>query len=191
LLTVLLGTVAILIRPERYGIPAIAFYTIQSNLIGLLSSLMFLIGTLRKKELPFVRNMRFCACITLFVTFLIVIFVLVWFTDPLVLLFDRNNLFHHILIPIMTLVSYIYFEPHADDVNTIRFPVIYSILYSIVMVILNILGIVDGPYPFFMVRRFGLPIVVLSCFGIGIVLYVICRLVKAFALKTERRRKDG
>ena len=61
-----------------------------------------------------------------------------------------NGLYHHTLCPIISVVSYIFFEPH---VHVWLLPALVTLTYGIIMEILNALEIVDGPYPFFRVRH--------------------------------------
>jgi len=190
ILTIFLGTVGLLIRPDRYGIPPLAFYTILSNLIAMFSSVLFLTVAVFKIKIPFLNELRFCACCTLTVTFLVVTLCLVWFTDPLIVLFDRNNLFHHILIPIMTFCSYVYLEPHAEKKSAIVYPMVFTVVYSAVMIYLNATGKVDGPYPFFMTQRFGLIPVILFCIGIGALVYLVFSLIFRLAIRIQTKNRN-
>jgi len=184
-LTIVLGIFALAIRPDRYGIPAIAFYTILSNILAIVSSVFYLIGLIRKKEISFTRVLRYSACCSLVITFLVVVLCLVWFTDPLEILFDRNNLYHHILIPLMTFYSYIFCESHIKNQKAVAYPLYFCIIYCIVLVTLNIKGKIDGPYPFFMTQRIGVLPAIFYCTGLGFAVYIICRLIYKFAIRTE------
>jgi len=190
-LTIVLGIFGLAIRSDRYGIPALAFYTILSNILAIVSSVFYLIGAIRNKEFPFTRGLRYTACCSLVITFLIVTLCLVWFTDPIEVLFEGNNLYHHILIPLMTFYSYICCESHVQNEKAVMYPLGYSILYSAVLVAFNIAGKVDGPYPFFMTQRFGVFPVMLCCIGLGIIIYFLCRLIFKFAIRTESAENNA
>ena len=69
-------------------------------------------------------------------------------------LFDGVMLFHHTICPILALVSFLFY----DDLGKIeRSDIIgglgFTILYSIVLIILNLYDLVKGPYPFLMIKN--------------------------------------
>ena len=70
------------------------------------------------------------------------------------LLFKGNSLFHHLLIPVISVISYLFTEDKAP-MAWICLPVAVTLIYGLTMVFLNSRGKVDGPYPFFRVKENG------------------------------------
>ncbi len=127
----------------------LTFYTQLSNIAASLSALLFVLAG----PGDFVTGFRFTANVMLIMTFLVVVFVLIPMGAPAkIILFTGSGLFHHLLVPIVSNVSYIFFEPHARP-GTIAVPVAVTLIYGVLMMYLNWIGKVDGPYPFFRVRQ--------------------------------------
>ena len=70
--------------------------------------------------------------------------------DPKKLLWSGNGLYHHVLCPIISTASYVFAEQHS---GMIWLPVIVTLIYGLVMLYLNGIRKVDGPYPFFRVHN--------------------------------------
>ncbi|MBR3145994.1 MAG: hypothetical protein IKF47_01895 [Bacilli bacterium] len=127
---------------------AVEYYTNDSNIIALISSLLFIIFYSKEKE--FVKDIRFVSTSCLTVTFLVVIFVLcpMYNFNYKLLMFTDNFLIFHTIVPILSIFSYIALEDRSSK-NYLC--LVFTIIYSIVLVTLNILNLVKGPYPFLMV----------------------------------------
>ena len=141
----------------------IEYYTIESNFITLVSSLLFVILIRKKKE--FVKDLRFLSTILLTVTFLVVIFVLcpMYNFNYKLLMFTDTFLVFHTICPILTIISYIFFEEGSKKKYL---GLVYTALYAVVLITLNILDVVVGPYPFLEVKKQSLLMV--SGWGIAI-----------------------
>lgn len=127
---------------------AVEYYTNDSNIIALISSLLFIIFYSKEKE--FVKDIRFVSTSCLTVTFLVVIFVLcpMYNFNYKLLMFTDNFLIFHTIVPILSIFSYIALEDRSSK-NYLC--LVFTIIYSIILVTLNILNLVKGPYPFLMV----------------------------------------
>ncbi len=127
----------------------LTFYTQLSNIAASLSALLFVLAG----PGDFVSAFRFTANIMLIMTFLVVVFVLIPMgAPPKIMLFTSSGLFHHLLVPIISNISYIFFESHARPV-TIVAPIAVTLIYGVIMMYLNWVGKVDGPYPFLRIRQ--------------------------------------
>ena len=135
-----------------------AFYTQISNIITLLSSAAFLaFGA----SAAWLRYLRTCM---LTMTFLITLCVLVPMGGGFkTLMLSGNGLFHHTLCPIISVFSYILWEPHS---NLWLLPVAVTTIYGLVMLFLNWKRVFDGPYPFFRVHNQSLTATVLWMLGL-------------------------
>ena len=71
--------------------------------------------------------------------------------DAKILLWSGNGLYHHVLCPVISTASYIIIEKHAGG-DWIWLPVALTFIYGMVMLYLNGIRKVDGPYPFFRVH---------------------------------------
>lgn len=132
---------------------AVEYYTNDSNIIALISSLLFVI--FYKKEREFVKDIRFVATSCLTVTFLVVIFILCPMYDfnYKLLMFTDNFLVFHTIVPILSIISYIALEDRSSK-NYLC--LVFTILYSLIIIPLNIFNIVDGPYPFLKINTQGI-----------------------------------
>ena len=121
------------------------YYTELSNFITLISSIAYL---LTEGNAP---ALRYLSAVGLTMTFLITLFVLVPMGgDFKELMLQDNGIYHHTLVPILSLTSYVFWEKH----NTLwLIPVILTIIYGLTMMYLNVIGKIDGPYPFLRVRH--------------------------------------
>ncbi len=128
------------------------FYTQISNLLALISScLLVLFG---QKYL--IEVLRFLAESMLIMTFFVTAFILVPMShDAKGLLFSGNGLFHHLIIPILSTISYFFAENRAPF-GWFVLPSLVTLVYGLIMLYLNAKGKVEGPYPFFLVQKLGI-----------------------------------
>lgn len=127
-----------------------AYYTVLSNILLLISSIMYLYYNFTNKNSKKLELLKYSATVSITLTFLVVIFILSWITSEGLfhLLFDGVSLYFHTLCPIIAIITFIFFENYNLDSNDIIKSVYFTIIYSVIMILLNILRIVDGPYPF-------------------------------------------
>ena len=125
----------------------LVFYTQLSNLITTVSA-MLLVGL---GQPPWVTTLRYLSTCMLVMTFFVTTCVLIPMGgDPKKLLWSGNGLYHHVLCPILSTISYTFVERHSD---IIWLPVIITLIYGLIMLYLNWIRKVDGPYPFFRVHN--------------------------------------
>lgn len=139
----------------------IEYYTNDSNLITLFSSLLFII--LYRKKIELVKDLRFLSTILLTITFLVVIFILcpMYNFNYKLLMFTNTFLVFHTICPILSFISYVFFEEGSKNKYL---GLIFTIAYAIVLIMLNILDLVVGPYPFLEVKKQSL--LMISIWGI-------------------------
>ena len=136
---------------------SIEFYTEDANVLAFFSSLLLIGYLLFNKKIPdWVKKFKYYTTIGLTITLLVVLFVLIPMGDFnfKLYLFDGVMFFHHTICPILALVSFLFY----DDLGKIeRSDIIgglgFTILYSIVLIILNLYDLVKGPYPFLMIKN--------------------------------------
>jgi triacylglycerol esterase/lipase EstA (alpha/beta hydrolase family) len=152
LILILLELIALVKVRKRGPIrKTLIYYTQLSNLLALCTSLLLVIFG----QKPFVEVGRFLAtvmlCLTLFVTVCILAPMSGNVKD---LLFRGSSFYQHLLIPILSLLSYLFAENKAPF-GWILLPITVTLLYGISMLYLNSTGRVDGPYPFFRIKQIG------------------------------------
>lgn len=129
---------------------AIEYYTNDSNIIALISSILFIVFYNKNKEL--VKDIRFIATSCLTVTFLVVIFILcpMYNFNYKLLMFTDNFLILHTIVPILSIISYVALEDRSSK-NYLC--LLFTLIYGVILITLNILSIVDGPYPFLRINN--------------------------------------
>lgn len=155
-LIVVLEIVGVLVTFSMNKRIGFEFYTEDSNILMLITSLLFLIFTLKNKKIPSqLKMLKYISTICLTVTFLVVVFLLapMYNFSYRYLLFHGGLLYQHFLCPLLSIITFIFFDnlesySRKDNFKGLSF----TIVYAVVLIILNLLGIVDGPYPFLRVN---------------------------------------
>ncbi len=139
------------------------FYTQDSNILALLGCLPLITSWLAGKQAPkWAQRLRYISVCCVTVTFLVVLFVLV----PMEgeggarrMFLDGAMLYMHLLCPLLALANFIFFEdtPALRKGDIVR-AIVPTVVYALVMIVLNLLRIVDGPYPF--LRIYEQPLIV-------------------------------
>ena len=146
--------------PKR-GAITFAFYTTLSNLVTFLSSAALLIYVVtgamfdasgHAARLPVL--LRYLASCMMLMTFITTAFVLVPLGGSAKELLFTEGLLHHLICPVLCVFSYVCLEPHARGAAWLV-PVLLTLCYGLIMLRLNYLRKIDGPYPFFRVHRQG------------------------------------
>ena len=116
------------------------FYTQLSNLITTVSALLLVV----LGQSVWVTTLRYLSTCMLVMTFFVTTCVLIPMGgDPKKLLWSGNGLYHHVLSRILSTISYVFAERHS---GMIWLPVIVTLVYGLVMLYLNGIRKVDGPY---------------------------------------------
>ncbi len=175
---------------KEYGFKIFYFYTQDSNIFLMISCLIMAIFELRiithkSNEIPvWVERLKFIATSLVTLTFLIVVFVLIplagW--DSLVdKLFLGSKLYHHFLCPILAFFSFVCLEKKLKlKFKDTVYALIPTVVYALILTILNILKVVEGPYPFFKVYEQGVFVSCMWFITILAVAYAICVMVFSF-----------
>jgi hypothetical protein len=125
------------------------FYTQLSNVAALLSACLLLFFG----PSPAVTAFRYLSVCMLWMTMLVTIFILVpTIKNTKLLLWSRVGFFLHLLCPVLNTVSYLFFEPHVSAA-AIAIPAAVTLVYGVIMLYMNYIRRVDGPYPFLRVHN--------------------------------------
>lgn len=155
------------------------YYTQCSNLLLLITSCMLIYGLIKElkgeklkidsKLIKVFEILRYTACLSVFVTILVVLTVLgpIYPEGYYGILIKGSMLYHHLLCPVLAIVSFILFEKYKfDSIDVIR-SLYFTVLYSIVLLTLNIAKVVDGPYPF--LKVYNQPVITSVLYFVGII----------------------
>lgn len=125
------------------------YYTQLSNLTTAASSLLLVVFG----QTAWVTVLRYLSTCMLVMTFLVTVCILIPMGgDAKVLLWSGNGLYHHVLCPVLSTASYLLAENHVSA-GTVFLPPALTLVYGLIMLYLNGIGRVDGPYPFFWVHK--------------------------------------
>lgn len=125
------------------------FYTQLSNFVTATSAALLLFFG----QPVWITVLRYLSSCMLVMTFFVTTCVLIPMGgDPKKLLWSGNGLYHHVLCPVISTLSYIVVENHAGP-RWIWLPVTATLIYGMIMLYLNGIRKVDGPYPFFRVHN--------------------------------------
>ena len=145
IIIIMLEAIGLYLSAKRGGWKILQFYTQLSNIFALLSSILFLLAGEKAAWL------RYTAVCLLTMTSLVSLFILVPMGAGFKkMMLTNSGLFHHTLCPILSFVSYALWEPHS---SLWYLPVILTFIYGMIMLYMNWIEKVDGPYPFFRVRH--------------------------------------
>lgn len=149
IILIILEIIGFILVIQEFGLKTLEYYTEDSNFLLLVSSIIILIYLLSDRKLPsWLNGLRYVSIVSTTLTFIVVVTVLSWTTDWGLhyLLFEGSMLYHHTLCPLMALASFILLEKY-DGLNVLH-GLTFTIIYAIIMISLNVLKIVEGPYPF-------------------------------------------
>lgn len=187
LLVIIFEITGLIISYNNMNRIAIEYYTEDSNLIALVCSTIYLIYMIGKKKIPkWLSKFKYITNINLAITFLVVLFVLIPIDNFRfkAYLIDGTMKYHHLICPILSVYSFIFFDDLCKfNKKDIYFGLIITLIYAIVMIILNIFDLVVGPYPFLMVKNQTILASVFWCITILGFSYIIAFLL--FKLRTK------
>ena len=152
ILIIIMELFAFLVCYKESGFACFEYYTQDSNLFLMFTSLLYVISLLiSDKKIPhFISLLKYAATTSVVITFLTVVTILA----PVMggykaMLLDGTMLIHHLICPIFAFVTFVFFEKHnLNGLKDALISMIFTCLYGIISVTLNILKIMDGPYPF-------------------------------------------
>ena len=148
----------------RSGWNFVQFYTEDSNTLALITCLIIAVYEYQMLKgkgtgLPgWVKEMKYISTVCLTLTFLVVIFILIpmqgGISSAYFFLLNGSMLYHHLICPILAFVSFLWFDPldqlTKKDTLIVLIP---TLIYALVLILLNLLQAVDGPYPFLKVYQ--------------------------------------
>ena len=166
----------------KVGGPSILrYYTILSNIMVGFSSAAYIAAHISKSQILWEKAqlLRYVATAMLVLTFLIVILVLAPLDinagkNPAHYFIGRIATVHHVAAPIISFISFSFLETNESLKRSHIWVVMgVTILYTIIILILNIRRVMVGPYAFFHIYEQSLSTTVFWEISIGIFAYVL------------------
>lgn len=156
------GIAGVALSAQAQGLEVFDAYTENSNIFNLITVsiyLLYLIGFLpikTKQGIKFIKQIRYISTCCLTLTFIIVLFVLApmeGLNGYKTMFFSGAMLFNHLLTPLLSFYSFVFMEkePILEKKNSL-YALIPTLIYAVITVTLNAIGVLDGPYPFLCVR---------------------------------------
>lgn len=174
---IILEIIGVIITCKEVGRFSFEYYTEDSNVLALVVSAIYVAFLMKSKKLPkWLNILRISTVVSLILTFIIVLLVLLPMSRwNISFMYGKANFFFHLVCPLFLL--YIFFKD--DDKfklssKEITYACIPTLLYSVILVILNVLKLIKGPYPFLYV--YEQPVIV-SCIWfltINLITYLFC-----------------
>ncbi len=189
LFIILLELVGLYLVFESIGIVALIYYTQLSNIFLLVAaainaySAIKALNNRKKYEIsPAVWRIFHAATSVTTVTFLVVVFVLSWMYGSLwYVLTAGSMLYTHTLCPLIALGTLIASKCfiYADALKATYF----TLIYGLIAIILNVMHVLEGPYPFLYVYRQPLWATIAWVIGIFGGAYAVARLLLISKIK--------
>ena len=152
---IILGIIGFIETIRMLGKYDITYYTLDSNLLAIFVEILYLYFLVIKEKIPrWLQLLKYIATLSLVITFVVVVLVLA----PL----ENNNyryfllygsqLYYHTLCPIIAFISFLFLENYKYEKKDILYALSFTIIYAIISILLNCIGVMNGPYPFLKVR---------------------------------------
>ena len=122
------------------------YYTECSNILMLITSSIYTYYLLNNKNIPkWLEILYHMAVLGLTITFLVVILILAPMYNFIYgwLLFSGAMLYYHTLCPILAIITYIFFADNHLNKHEIIYTMLFTIIYSVVIIICNICHIIN------------------------------------------------
>ena len=136
----------------------IEYYTQDSNMFALIIGIIYLYYLVNNKKITHsIAVLRLMSVLGLSVTFLVVLFILLPMTSfNFMFMFGGASFFLHLACPVLLFIIYMKYDKKVELSNKeVLLSLLFTIIYSIILISLNILKVVEGPYPFLMVYKQG------------------------------------
>ena len=157
IILILLEIVGFIVSINKSHNLYLEYYTEESNLLALIVTTIFVIYSFKDKKIPkWLSELKFISNINLAITFVVVLLVLIPLGnfDFYTYLISGTMKYHHLMCPIISLVSFIFFDELGKySKKDIYIGLSLTFMYGIVMIILNIIGEIVGPYPFLRIKE--------------------------------------
>ena len=137
------------------GVTLFKYYTVDSNLFVGVASLLLIIYEIllinkKIKPIPkYVYILKFIGTVAVTLTFMVTLFYLApTYGSNFFFLYQNANFFYHFLVPIISMISFIYYEKTIIDEKYIKYGLSTMILYGIYYLINVLVHMENGKVSF-------------------------------------------
>ena len=175
-----LEVIALIHDIYAFGTGLFVWYTVDSNVLQLVVSALVLYFVLNGKQIPEgVTRMHFVSAVGLTVTFLIAAFVLAPEGGIKYYFLSDVAPINHFIGPLLSVISLVFLEKtNKLPIRTVILPALVTLIYGIICLILNGLGIIDGPYFFLKINEVAAGVIIMwfviiavLCVGFSLLYY--------------------
>ena len=173
LIIVIMEIITLAMSASNYGFTLFRFYTEDSNIFALIACSLCAYYSLKclkghSSAIPlWVKTAKYMATCCLTVTFVVVVCVLAPTAGPggyQMMLLQGSMLLHHFLGPVLAFISFVFLEKEPLLPKKYSFyALIPTLIYAVIILILNISHLIVGPYPFLHVYEQPVYITILWC----------------------------
>lgn len=184
--------IGLVLNIQQYGVGLFVYYTQLSNILAMLTSLLLIIYTAIDKSPRWLRFLRYQTTCCLTITFLVVLFLFAPPDNYQNSFFIGSAYYHHLLCPILTFISFLILEKGTKiTLKDTLCSLIPTIVYGLVLIPLNILGKVNGPYFFLEFHKQPVQTCIVWLFLVLIAAYLIGLMIKAGSNLLSRYEKKN
>ena len=172
---IILEAAALVHDLKSFGISMFQYYTIDSNILQMIVSILIVYSLCRKGSVisSWVTTLHLISAVCLTVTFLIALLVLAPQEGFAYYFLHDVAPINHFLGPLISVVTFLFMERSERLAGkAVLAPMAATLLYGVIMLILNVLRVLDGPYFFLRVYEVS-PGTVAMWFGIIAVLCIM------------------
>lgn len=202
LLIIVLNIISFCMLDEPFGLAIFRYYTYCSNFLSIFNSLALIIFLLKNKN-AFDKIPRWVYIFHYIVTICLTITMIVVFT-VLIPLYGEGGVEHyltgsfrsmvfHFIAPILSIISFVLISKHfCLNKQEIVKAILPTFLYAVILLTLNILKLVDGPYAF--LKVYNQPVYmtifwIVCILGAGILIAIIYYVVNKKIYKLVNLQK--
>ena len=153
-----LETIALIHDIRVFGVGMLQYYTIDSNVLQLVVSIGILVCLLRGQESPvwlIVLHLVCAVCLT--ITFLIAAFVLAPKEGFAYYFLSNVAPINHFVGPLLSVAAFVFTQVETVlKRRMVLAPMVFTLLYGLTALLLNIARVLDGPY--FFLRVYEVPV---------------------------------
>ena len=179
---VVLELIAFIHDIYSFGAETFKWYTVASNVLQLIVSSLVLYYYAKGKKLPhYVTVLHFISAVGLTVTFIIAAFVLAPQEGFAYYFLENVAPINHFIGPLLSVISLLFLEDTEKlPIKVAFYPAAVTLAYGVICLVLNALGLLDGPYFFLKVREQSVPTIVIwfaiiafLCISLALIYYKI------------------
>lgn len=152
---IILEAIAFIHDCYAFGISMFEWYTVDSNVLQLVVSVLVLFYVLKAKDIPdYVTRLHFVSAVGLTVTFLIAAFVLAPEGGISYYFIENVAPINHFIGPLLSVISLLFLEKTKKlSMKVVALPACVTLIYGIICLVLNAVYVLDGPYFFLKVHE--------------------------------------